>query len=281
MSAADIPRGIMLPPQGRPRWMPRDPAGWELLYLSWGLRWMGEHPIPLAMHDGWVYAVILEGAPTVLIRGRPRATQRGDVFIFHPDCAYGWRDQARRSCRLLTWLWRTPPAHSLLVPKPAGFTRLRAGEAALRRLVGINRDCLRAVAGAGEMAALALRRARLDLDLCLAAELGHAETADGRYRANLAVHFLRHNPAALQPAKSLCEYLQISPSALRQLFQKHHQRSPQAVALEVRMQHARGRLASGVAVKQIAFELGYRHANDFSRAYKRFFGATTRAVPQK
>jgi len=151
-------------------------------------------------------------------------------------------------------------------------------EGTLRRLVGINRDCLRAVAGAGEMAALALRRARLDLDLCLAEELGHADTADGRYRANLAVHFLRHNPAALQPAKRLCEYLQISPAALRKLFQQHHQRSPQAVALEVRMQHAQAQLARGVAVKQIAFELGYRHANDFSRAYKRFFGATTRAA---
>jgi len=44
------------------------------------------------------------------------------------------------------------------------------------------------------------------------------------------------------------------------------------------MQHAQAQLARGVAVKQIAFELGYRHANDFSRAYKRFFGATTRAA---
>ena len=256
--------------------MPHDPAGWELLYLSWGLRWMGEHPIPLAMHEGWVYAVILEGVPTVLIRGRPRPTRRGEVFIFHPDCAYGWRDKAQRSCRLMTWLWRTPPAHSQLVPPGGGFRRLRVGEGALRRLTAINRDCLRAVAGAGEMASLALRRARLDLDLCLAGELGHTEAANSHYRANLAVHFLRHNPAALQPAKRLCEYLQISPAALRNLFQKHHRRSPQAVALEVRMQHARVRLAGGVAVKQIAFELGYRHANDFSRAYKRFFGVTTR-----
>ena len=96
-----------------------------------------------------------------------------------------------------------------------------------------------------------------------------------------ALHFLRHNPAALQPVKRLCEYLQVSPAAVRELFRRHLGRSPQAVALEVRMQHARGRLAGGVAVKQIAFELGYRHANDFSRAYKRFFGTTTRAVPRK
>jgi AraC-like DNA-binding protein len=273
-----IPRGIMLPPQGRPRWMPRDPAGWELLYLSWGLRWMGEHPIPLARHEGWVYAVIVEGAPNLLINERKCATRRGDVFIFHPDCAYGWHDKAHRPSRLLTWLWRTPPAHSRLVPASGGFRQLRVGEQALRRLLTINRDCLRAVGSAGELAALELRRAHLDLDLCLAADLDRAEPANRQYRANLAVHYLRHNPGALKPAQCLCEYLQISPAALRELFQVHHGRSPQAVALELRMQHARSQLAHGAAVKQVAAELGYRHANDFSRAYKRHFKANARAA---
>ncbi len=268
----------MLPPQGRPRWMPRDPAGWELLYLSWGLRWMGEHPIPLARHEGWVYAVILEGSPSVLINGRARPTRRGEVLIFHPDCAYGWRDKGHRPSRLLTWLWRTPPAHSQLAPAASAYRQLRVGEQALRRLVTINRDCLRAVGEAGEMAALALRRARLDLDLCLAAELGRSEPADRQYRANLAVHYLRHNPGALKPAKCLCDYLQVSPASVRELFQKHLGRSPQAVALELRMQHARNQLAHGASVKQIAAELGYRHANDFSRAYKRYFKENARAA---
>ncbi|MCX7006019.1 MAG: helix-turn-helix domain-containing protein [Kiritimatiellaeota bacterium] len=92
------------------------------------------------------------------------------------------------------------------------------------------------------------------------------------------MHFLRHNPGALQPAKRLCEYLQVSPAALRALFQQHHGRSPQAVALELRMQHARGQLARGAAVKQVAAELGYRHANDLSRAYKRYFKSNARAT---
>ena len=270
----------MLPPQGRPRWMPCDPAGWELLYLSWGLRWMGENPIPLARHEGWVYAVILEGTPSILINGRARPTHRGDIFIFHPDCAYGCSDKGHRACRLLTWLWRTPPAHRQLVPEVGGYRQLHVGEKSLRRLVNINRECLRAVGSAGEMAALVLRRARLDLDLCLAAESGRAQPADNHYRANLAVHFLRHNPATLQPVKRLCDYLQVSPASVRELFQKHLGRSPQAVALEVRMQHARHQLEHGAAVKQIAAELGYRHANDFSRAYKNYFGTTTRQRPK-
>jgi hypothetical protein len=90
MNEPMVPRCIMLPPPGRPRWMPQDPACAELLYLSWGARWMGDHPIPLAMHDGWVYALILEGAPRLMLQKGQRPTKRGDVFIFHPDCAFGW-----------------------------------------------------------------------------------------------------------------------------------------------------------------------------------------------
>ena len=259
--------------------MPRDPAGWELRYLSWGLRWMGEHPIPLAMHEGWVYAVICEGSPTVLIQDHPRRTQVGDVFIFHPDCAYGWRDQPKRSCRLMTWLWRTPPTHSLLIPAASGYRHLRVDARTLQRLTAIHQHCLQEVAVVGELAFLGLRRARLDLDICLAGALKYRDPADQRYRIDLALHFLRQNPAALQPAKRLCEYLQIAPATLRNLFQQHCGRSPQAVALEMRMRHARARLAAGhVAVKELAFELGYRHPNDFSRAYKRYFGAVATRV---
>jgi sugar phosphate isomerase/epimerase len=29
---------------------------------------MGKHPIPLAQHEGWVYALILEGTPTLMLR---------------------------------------------------------------------------------------------------------------------------------------------------------------------------------------------------------------------
>ena len=262
--------------------MPRDPAGWELLYLSWGLRWMGEHPIPLAMHEGWVYALILEGSPKALIQGCLRPTRRGDVFIFHPDCAYGWKDQPHHSCRLMTWLWRTPPSHSLLAPTPGGYRHLRVDDRTLHHLVVIHQRCLQEVAVAGELAFLGLHRARLDLDITLAGALKHRDPANPHYRMNLAMNFLRHNPAALQPAKSLCEYLQVAPSTLRNLFQQSCGRSPQAVALEMRMTQAREQLATGrFSVKQVAFDLGYRHANDFSRAFKRYFGVAATAGKHK
>jgi AraC-like DNA-binding protein len=257
--------------------MPKDPAGAELLYLSWGVRWMGDHPIPLAMHEGWVYAVVLEGNPTLRLKSTRFPTEPGDVFVLHPDCAFGWEDQPKRASRLMTWLWRNPPTHSKLIPDPEKWCHVKAEAAALRRLSSIHQECLREVGTAGELALLALRRARLDLDICLAGALGHVEPANREVRLSMALHFLRHHPAIKHPVKELCEHLNISPAALRELFQRHCRRSPQAVALDIRMHYARQRLARGRAtVKEVAYELGYRHANDLSRAYRGYFGEPAR-----
>ena len=279
MSEPLIPRRIMLPPPGRPRWMPQDPAGAELLYLSWGARWMGDHPIPLAMHDGWVYALILEGAPTLMLQKSQRRTKRGDVFIFHPDCAFGWRDKPKCASRILTWLWRNPPTHSKLSTAPGGCWLIHLNGQRLHQLAGIHQQCLHDVGAIGEIALLSLRRARLDLDICLASALRRVEPANRQERMNMALHFLRHNPAVKQPVKSLCEHFNIAPATLRNLFQHHCRRSPQAVALEIRMHYARERLSHlEVSVKEVACELGYRHANDLSRAYKSYFGAAVRVA---
>lgn len=277
MTEKTFPRRTYLPPEGRPRWMPRDPAGWELLYLGWGLRWFGESPIPPAMHEGWAYCAVLEGAPRAVLSRGARPTRPGSVFIFHPDCAYGWSDRPGAACRMLTWLWRTPPEHSALAPPPGEVKRLTLAPAALHHLSAIHAACLREVAAPSELAVLAIRRARLDLDIALARALGR-HPADPRRRFNLAVQFLRQNPAELEPVKRLCEYLQVSPATLKTIFHEHCGQSPQAFALAERMGLARRRLAAGEgSIKQIAYELGYRHPNDFSRAFKRFFGATARS----
>ena len=241
---------------------------------------MGDHPIPLAMHDGWVYAVVVEGTLKLKLQNhQEQATRSGDVFIFHPDCAFGWQDEPKRPSRLMTWLWRNPPTHSKLLPAPEGWSRVRVNERQLRLLVGIHRQCQRDVASVGETALLSLRRARLDLDINLADALNRQEPANQPARMNMALHFLRHNPGVKAPAKSLGDHLGLTPASLRKLFRENCGRSLQSVALEMRMNYVRARLLKqGTSVKALAAELGYSHANDLSRAYKKYFGAVTRAA---
>jgi AraC-like DNA-binding protein len=273
MEAARIPRQTILPPLGRPRWQMKENDQLDLIYLSWGARWMGNHPIAVARHEGWVYIVVSAGTPTVELCNGALSLSRGDVVIFHPDCAYGWRDLPGVACRPLCWLWRTPPAYSPLAPEPGAYTRFRVGDASLRRLTSINRQCQRDVARVGETAGVALRRTHLDLDLCLAESLNQTDKVNAEYLMSLAINYLYQNPALVKPVKGLSDYLQVSASTLRNLFQKHCGKSPLAMALEIRMEHAHKRLATPqVTAKEVAIELGYSHPNDFSRAYKRYFG---------
>jgi AraC-like DNA-binding protein len=259
--------------------MPRDPTAWDLLYLSWGRRWFGQSPIPLAMHDGWAYLVVVEGAPQLVTDTGAQRLRAGDVVVAHPDCAYGWTDGPRRVCRILTWLWRSAPALAALQPPAGGFLLVRPDRAALRRLASLHASCVREVAAPDEVALMALHCARWELDIALMRAQARPPVVDPRYRLKLALEFLRHNLAEREPVRRLCEYLQVTPAALHALFRRHHGEPVNRVLLRWRMQAARTRLRRDrVPAKQVAFELGYRHANDFSRAFKRFFGTTARSL---
>lgn len=278
MQSTGYPRRTMLPPKGRPVWQPRDPGRAELRFLSWGLRWFGDHPIPPAMHDGWVYALIVEGAPRLVVKGRPRATRAGTVFVLHPDCAYGWTDAPGACCRIVSWVWRSAPGAASLVPDSGGYRRFVLERADVARLLAVWAACRDAVAVRGELGDLLVRRARLDLDVRMLQALNPGRAAEGGGRMTQALQYLRHHPAQLQPVRGLAEHLQLSPSGVKRLFGKRFGRSPRAVALEMRMDQARRWIAGGRAVKEIAYDLGYRHPNDLSRAFRRHFGVTAREV---
>jgi len=266
-------RRLLLPPKGRPHWLSVQESAFDLGYLSWGYRWYGESPIEPSLHEGWHYFVVLEGGPVLLVSGRKVRTGPGRVCIAHPDCPVGHRDEPGRRCRMLTWIWRTAPAHSALRPPPGGFLRLRLTRDQLRRLERLHAVCVQAVALASERSILELRAARLDLDLCLLEARERRWAADNDFRFDLAVEYLRHHLDERQPVERLCEYLRVSPASLKRLFHDRAGRSPRAFALGWRMKWARERLASGGAsVKAVAYALGYRHPNDFSRAFRRHEG---------
>ena len=279
MASTSYPRGLFLPPAGRPRWLPPDPDRWDLLYLSWGRRWFGESPIPPAMHEGWVYLIVLEGTPNLVTAEGAHPIAPGRIVVVHPDCAYGMSDRAGRSSRILVWLWRSAPALGSLQPAAGSFREMKLDRATLRRLAALHASCVREVAAPDDVAVLSLHCARLELDIALARSENRPPEVDARYRLKLALEFLRNNPAVLQPAPRLCEYLQISPAELNALFRSQSGESARRFLLRWRMELARSKLCDQrLPVKQVAFELGYRHANDFSRAFKRFFGGTVRKV---
>jgi transcriptional regulator GlxA family with amidase domain len=72
--------------------------------------------------------------------------------------------------------------------------------------------------------------------------------------------------------------LQISPATLARMFQQHHGESPAMYHQRLRMTRAQELLETNrFSVKEIAYALGYKHPNDFSRAFRRFVGRSPKA----
>lgn len=127
-------------------------------------------------------------------------------------------------------------------------------------------------------AALEGLRAMLDVELCRHFRIKHTMT-DSALRFQLAVRWMEQHLNVPAPMRLLGEYLQISPATLKTLFREKAGTSPQACFQRLKFQRAEKMLIEKkMPVKAVAFELGYRHANDFSRAFRLFVGHSPRAA---
>jgi AraC-like DNA-binding protein len=180
---------------------------------------------------------------------------------------------------MLTWVWRTPPATSVLQPAPGDSLRFMLNRPSLRRLKALHGECREGIGSTHERSRLRLRIARLQLDLILLECIENEEASRGDFRLELAIDFLRNHLPDREPVKRLAEYLHLSETSLQRFFRAHTGKNPREFALQWRMAWAREQLAkSGASVKSIAYALGYRHANDFSRAFKRHHGQRASGV---
>ena len=121
-------------------------------------------------------------------------------------------------------------------------------------------------------AALEGLRAMLDVELCRHLRIKHTMT-DSALRFQLAVRWMEQHLNAAAPMRLLGEYLQISAATLKCLFREKAALSPLAYFQKLKFERAEKMLLeNNMPVKAVAFELGYSHPNDFSRAYRTFAG---------
>ncbi len=267
------PRALYLPPAGRPRWVCPAQSQLDLAYLGWGKRRFGQSPIPQSRHTGWVYFLVQAGHPLLHLETETLRTQPGIVLIVGPDCASGWTDKPGAVSELLTWVWRTPP-RCVECAVPANGWREFTADAALQRILQqAHTLCRQEVEQPSALTKPALEHARLHIDLGIARSLQPRLTApEPALRLELALRWLAENLAAPNPVAALCEYLQVSPGALHRMFRAELGESASAHHARLRMERARQLLSGGLSVKEVAFALGYRHPNDFSRAFKKLTG---------
>jgi len=271
------PRALYQPPAGRPRWAnDRFPAG-ELQYLSWGWRSYGRHPIPVSRHMGWTYQLVVGGRAVLDIADTAHILRSGSLAIIGPSCPNGWSglSQAGR-CRIFNWIWRDPPLFESLRPGPESFKILRTTGEIVRRIERLHEETRNEIRFSDEESGHSLHALRIRLDVLLGRMCGRQEVrASPRGKVKYALAWLERHPEELRPVAALSDYMQVSPATLNRLFQKELGQNVRGAAYAVRMKAARQILERGaLPVKEVAAKLGYAHANDFTRAYLRYWKQT-------
>lgn len=272
-------KAIYPPPAGRPRWSSEATMAAGLDYLSWGWREYGRHPIPLARHDGWTYQAVIAGTVRLRLENAETSIRTGTMVLVSPECAYGWSGRTTSRCKIVSWIWRDAPSLAGLETGGQGWSTISLSPTSLRALSQLHRETRSEATLGGDLAAQALGTIRARLDILLARARGLEPAESSRFR--LARRWLADHPGELRPVRALSDYLQIAPSTLQRLFEKHQAMSVREAALAIRMQSARKTLQNPVlSIKEIALRLGYAHSGDFTRAYKSFWGKAPSADRQ-
>lgn len=248
----------------------------DLQYLNWGRRGHGLTPPRLTPRQGWIYACIHKGAPILQLGHQPVKLQAGQFIIVEPSCASAWSAAQTGSSELLTWLWITPPRCEECLPPLGGYRVFQLDRSARQKARQTHLLCRREIEHPDSLSKLQIEQARLQLELMLArSRLPKLPPPQNILRVQFAMRWLEQNLDESKPVSALSDYLQISQATLNRLF-RMHLGVPVAVYHHIlKMNHARDWLAAGhVAVKEVGLALGYRHPNDFSRAFKKFTGSS-------
>lgn len=275
MSVAER-RHLYLPARDRSFWHAAQDA-LPLLYLAWGTRDFERQPIPVSRHEGWVCVLIEEGAPTLVVRRHAVRMPSGTLAVIGPDCPFGWRGAASGTSKFRLWMWRrldVVPTRSAL---RASYVTRALGRHERQPFLQLHDLCRREVLRLGGPDAGYLDGCRILFETTLQRDaLGALPAGQGpadlltQARAWVEAHLDSREPVA-----RLCDYLDVSQPTLYRIFASAAGLSPLAYVHRARMARARVLLADPtLSVKEVAHALGYEHANDFSRAFKRHFGVS-------
>jgi len=76
--------------------------------------------------------------------------------------------------------------------------------------------------------------------------------------------------------EDICTHAGISSTTFRQLFKKHYHKTPIEYIIDLRIEHARSLISSGMPVEAAAYESGFNDPKYFARTVKKRFGCTPR-----
>ncbi|MBU0714334.1 MAG: AraC family transcriptional regulator [Verrucomicrobia bacterium] len=242
----------------------------------------GSFPRLLVAKTVWFYTLVLGGCCYMQVPGKTLKLKRGEMIVMSPACLRCYTGQKGKRYYRIFWAWRSPPLIPFIKPEEGQYLMIKLSEQKIRRLQLLHVDCRKIVRNIDQFAQFKLHNIRREIDLLLAqTHVAPDFTETPALQFTLALRWMEGHITMRDAIGALCKYLAMSPATLDRLFHRRLKMSPAVYLQKLKMKSAQTLLQSGnSSVKAIAYQLGYKHPNDFSRAYKRHTGvAPTEHVP--
>ncbi len=274
-SPKSYPIALTLPPRKYSYWKPSQNFPDTLLYLSWGKRLFGKNPIPTTKHQGWAYMIVTSGKSILHIKEDKIPVNTYDFLVIPPNVPYGISaNSSKCETEQFCWIWKNPP-HQL----PAASTENQWFHSSINPhhipiIERLHIETRRQLESFDDQTIHALKGIRLGLDVeWIRTYSKKKEPTVSEMRFNQAVAWMQDHLEETRPIECLQDYLQISSTTLKRLFLSRTKQSPQNYFQDIKFKKAYEMLASSEhpSVKYVAITLGYKHMNDFTRAFQKHF----------
>jgi len=274
MHSRAFPHELIPPPDPFPTWQGR--GGGPLVYLAWGSRDYDRFPIPIHSNPGWTYWILLQGEAVVETPGASRPFSAGSGFHSGPGCAFGFPQQPYSPVRVAVWIWNAAP-RCMKDADPSVLHPVTFRDEQIQMLEGLHAQTrleifqsqLHSIEALNHLGGL------VEIQFARAADMGSDMDGDGAEEIlfQRARQWMFEHIGQQASMQDLAGYLGISVMRMHRLFHEKTGTSPGAFYHNLKMNHCSRMLnRPKYSIKRVAFENGYRHANDFSRAFKTHFG---------
>lgn len=271
MPKATPPKGLMPPSKRYPRWMEKSDG--DLMYLGWGERRFELDPVPIHSNGGWVYWLVTEGQILIEFENTIKSFSTHTGMITGPDCAFGFPKNGQTPSKILAWIWKDAPPF-FPKPKKDSYTSLNFSPPDIELLDHLHHQCRYEGLNVDELSTPSAQHLRALVDIVFTRASKQSTGADEQdAQVRIARQWMLDHLEVARPVEDLARYLNIAPVTLHRLFKEHLSESPGAHFRRLKMERAKELLSKrSFPVKFVAYELGYQHASDFSRAYTQFWG---------
>lgn len=253
---------------------PLEEPGLDLMECFAGPALPGNFPMPMAPRTEWHYVLVTGGQGRLHYPDKTWTPKRGDFFIAHPSCLRGCSGQKGERLYRILWKWRTPPLIPFIKPEEGQYIHIKMPEQTIWKLQRLSAACLRELQNIDNLIQFKLYKLRIEIELLLAQGRNVPDlTKRSSSQFDLALNWMEEHLAEKGVIGSLCRYLAVSPATLNRLFRQHVKISPAVYLQNLKIQNAKKLLREGnLLVKEVAYYLGYKNPNNFSRAFKRQTG---------